>query len=95
MKFNEIRTQDGVLATYCVGRSPLLVFIHGGPGDTHHYLRQVAPRLASDFTCVLYDQRGTGRSFVENKTTSTINSQKFIDDLDTIDDASASQVLDR
>lgn len=58
--------------------------LHGGPGDTHHYLRDVAKILKEQFTCVLFDQRGSGRSFLTERNESTVSLPKFINDIDSI-----------
>lgn len=84
MRSDLIPTEDGQLATYRVGRGPALVMLHGGPGDTHHYLREVAEKLAAEFTCVLYDQRGTGASTLRMKTAETLALPKFFRDLERI-----------
>ena len=44
-----------------LGEGPPLVFVHGGPGIGHHYLRQGMDELAeAGFELVYYDQRGSG-----------------------------------
>jgi pimeloyl-ACP methyl ester carboxylesterase len=87
MKFVEILTEDGVLATYSAGRGPLLVLLHGGPGDTHHYLRPLIRKLSANFMCVTYDQRGSGRSPVRIRDAETLHFEKFLSDLDLVIDA--------
>lgn len=40
-----------------------MVFVHGGPGGSSYQFEQTAARdLARDFTVIVYDQRGCGRS---------------------------------
>ena len=48
------------------GKKPLLV-LHGGPGDCHNYLLDLA-RIADkyDRQVIFYDQIGCGKSMVEN-----------------------------
>ena len=45
---------------------PLLIYVHGGPGDAAlplllHYQKE----LASKYTLVLWEQRGAGKSYYE------------------------------
>lgn len=48
-------------------KNPVLLFIHGGPGWTQTpQLRYFNADLTKDFTLVAWDQRGTGKSFMEN-----------------------------
>ncbi|MDZ4660530.1 MAG: alpha/beta fold hydrolase [Pseudomonadota bacterium] len=84
MRFNEILIKDGILATYEIGTGPKLIFLHGGPGDTHHYLRPLAEKLKSHFTCILYDQRGSGSSQINERNSSTLSLSSFFHDLDSI-----------
>jgi proline iminopeptidase len=44
-----------------LGEGPPLVFVHGGPGIGHHYLREGMDELAeAGFELIYYDQRGSG-----------------------------------
>ncbi len=47
-----------------VGRGPVTVVLHGGPGAHHDYLLPGFDLLAVDRMLVYYDQRGGGRSAV-------------------------------
>lgn len=48
-------------------KNPVLLFIHGGPGWTQTpQLRYFNADLTEDFTLVAWEQRGTGKSFMEN-----------------------------
>ena len=43
---------------------PLLLFLHGGPGESNIWLAHYTMKeLEQHFVCVNWDQRGTGRSF--------------------------------
>jgi hypothetical protein len=42
---------------------PLLLFLHGGPGESHMWLAHYTMKeLEKYFVCVNWDQRGTGKS---------------------------------
>ena len=62
-------TVDGApLFTRRVGRGPLVVVLHGGPGAHHDYLLPQSDRLARGRELFYYDQRGGGRSPVPRET---------------------------
>jgi L-proline amide hydrolase len=44
------------------GDAPAVVVVHGGPGSTHDYLRNLAGRAAAGWPVVHYDQLGGGGS---------------------------------
>lgn len=45
-----------------IGDGEPIVFLHGGPGSEHRFFLPHVLPLAGNFTLVLYDQRGCGRS---------------------------------
>ncbi|MDD9995271.1 MAG: alpha/beta fold hydrolase, partial [Dehalococcoidia bacterium] len=45
-----------------LGDGPPLMLMHGGLGFDHTYFRPWVDPLAEDFTLILYDHRGNGRS---------------------------------
>lgn len=83
----DIKHADGKIATYTAGMGPVVVFLHGGPGDTHHYLRKMVEPLRDEFTCVLYDQRGTGGSQLSELTYETLAIERHLEDLELIRNA--------
>lgn len=58
----KIPVLGGQLAAYSFGQGPAVIFLHGGPGDTHHYMKRMAEPLFRNFRCIFFDQRGTGGS---------------------------------
>jgi proline-specific peptidase len=58
----KIPVPGGQLAAYSLGEGPAVIFLHGGPGDTHHYMKRMAEPLFRHFQCIFFDQRGTGGS---------------------------------
>jgi proline iminopeptidase len=70
------------LAWYDAGSGAPVVFLHGGPGLDHRYLRPLAALLAPSFHCVRYDQRGDGQSRLDRLTTHTLHPDRFIEDLE-------------
>ena len=79
-------TPEATIVYYTFGNAekPPLLFINGGPGDDHQYLRSVATSYVDDFYCVLYDQRGCGKSKVSSYNPTIINIEHFIADIDRI-----------
>jgi proline iminopeptidase len=79
-----LRTPDLRLAWYAAGSGPTVIFLNGGPGDSHRYLRPAAAPLAGHFRCVLYDQRGCGRSLLDNPDARLLHVDRFLDDLEAL-----------
>ena len=46
--------------------NPVLLIVHGGPGDAQSGLRSIYAVYEKDFTIVQWDQRGAGRTYGEN-----------------------------
>jgi pimeloyl-ACP methyl ester carboxylesterase len=46
--------------------NPVLLIVHGGPGDAQSSLPGVYALYEKDFTIVQWDQRGAGRTFAKN-----------------------------
>jgi pimeloyl-ACP methyl ester carboxylesterase len=76
-----IAVADGTLAAWSFGSGPAIVFLHGGPGDTHDYMRRMAEPLFSKFQCIFFDQRGTGGSNDFPRIASSYSLELLIEDL--------------
>jgi proline iminopeptidase len=81
---HHLTTPDGRLAWFDTGNGPPVIFISGGPGDDHRYLRALASPLAAQFLCILFDQRGTGGSKVNNLTPGSVHVDRLCDDIDAL-----------
>src|SRR4030095_12538644 len=46
--------------------NPVLLLVHGGPGDAQSGLRSTYAVYEKDFTLVQWDQRGAGRTYARN-----------------------------
>lgn len=79
-----LQVKDHELAWYETGRGPTLLIVSGGPGDNHTYLRPMAEALAQRFRCVLYDQRGTGRSELERLDRKTLHVDRLVEDIEAL-----------
>ena len=61
--------------------SPVLLFLHGGPGMPAMYLAHAFQKpLEEHFVVVQWDQRGAGKSFNEDVPIETMNVEQFISD---------------
>lgn len=69
---------------YTYGEGPPLVWLSGGPGESHHGLRTVARGMASRYQCVLYDQRGCGASTLSHYDENVLHIEKFTCDLENL-----------
>src|SRR5690242_18771071 len=47
--------------------NPVLLIVHGGPGDAQSSLRSVYALYEKDFTIVQWDQRGAGETYARNR----------------------------
>jgi pimeloyl-ACP methyl ester carboxylesterase len=47
--------------------NPVLLIVHGGPGDAQSSLRSVYAIYERDFTVVQWDQRGAGKTYARNR----------------------------
>lgn len=62
--------------------APLLLYLHGGPGDAALPLvLKYNAALEAHFTVVVWEQRGAGKSYYPFGTTEHINIALFLDDL--------------
>ncbi len=74
---------DGKLYYEEEGRGIPLVLINGGPGGTHHDFHPCFSR-ARDFAHIIYyDQRGTGKSSIDN-TGKTYSVRQAVEDLESL-----------
>ena len=61
--------------------NPVLLIVHGGPGDVQSPFRQEYSAYEDEFTVVQWDQRGAGKTFGRNKQgTPDLNLDRIVDD---------------
>ncbi len=64
---------------------PLLLFLHGGPGESNIWLAHYTMKeLERYFVCVNWDQRGTGRSFRPGPPAESMTIDQFVQDTITL-----------
>ncbi|MFN7729399.1 MAG: alpha/beta fold hydrolase [Bdellovibrio sp.] len=76
-----ISVPGGQIAVSSVGGGSPVIFLHGGPGDTHDYMRRMAEPLFQDFQCIFFDQRGTGGSVNFERSPELFGLEYLFDDL--------------
>ena len=60
---------------------PLLLFLHGGPGESNMWLAEYTMQeLEHHFVCVNWDQRGTGKSFRPGPPPESMTIDQFVQD---------------
>ena len=80
-----LQRPDHILHYYTAGEGTTpLIWLHGGPGETHYDLRSAAESLLDAFPCVLYDQRGSGASTLESTTPDALHIDRLIEDLEAL-----------
>ncbi len=72
------------MAWYETGDGPMLLCLHGS--YDHLLYRPMAELLADRFRCVLYDQRGSGRSKLTKETPKSMHIDRFVEDIDALRD---------
>ena len=82
--FGEYQTWYRTTGTPGGGR-PTLVVVHGGPGSTHDYLRNLSALAADGWPVVHYDQLGNGGStHLPSKPAGFWTPELFLDELDNL-----------
>lgn len=75
---------DAVLYYYTYGNGEPLILLSGGPGGHGHQMDHMVGELDIHYRLILFDQRGTGRSWTKPYDSTTINLDQAIEDLETL-----------
>ena len=79
--------RDGVdLFYHIVGPAAgdYVLVLSGGPGEDIHSMQGIADELGKKYRCVMWEQRGTGRSKLPTYDSSTINLNAYIEDIEAL-----------
>jgi len=79
--------RDGVdLFYHIVGLAvgDYVLVLSGGPGEDIHSMQGIADELGKKYRCVMWEQRGTGRSKLPTYDSSTINLNAYIEDIEAL-----------
>lgn len=61
--------------------NPVILFLHGGPGVCdRHMVLQYQSALSRDFTMVMWDQRGSGKSFTKESLKRPVHIADYVSD---------------
>jgi proline iminopeptidase len=80
-------TRDGVDLFYrIVGPTSgdYVLVLSGGPGEDIHSMQGVADELGKKHRCIMWEQRGTGRSKLASYNQSTINLNAYMEDIEAL-----------
>ena len=66
------------------GSGPPLLIINGGPGMNSDGFVSLAEKLPSNYTRIIYDQRGTGKSTLEKVNAKTVTMDLLIADIEAL-----------
>lgn len=77
-------TADGQLLWAEAGAGPVILFLHGGPGDEYRYLKVLAEPLTDRYRCILFDQRGSGGSTLQVVDRETVHPDRFVADIEAL-----------
>src|SRR5207302_7028891 len=61
-----------------------VLVLSGGPGEDIRSMQGVADELAKKYRCIMWEQRGTGRSKLPRYDSSTINLNVYIEDIEAL-----------
>ena len=79
-----LNVPDGILHYKIFGEGPPLLFLNGGPGYSSEGYEGIADQLKSKRQVILFDQRGTGKSKMNELSSKTINSTKMVEDIESL-----------
>src|SRR5207248_10906325 len=74
-------TRDGIDLFYKVvgpANGDYVLVLSGGPGEDIHSMEGIADELGEKYRCVMWEQRGTGRSKLPRYDSSTINLNAYM-----------------
>ncbi|NVK83434.1 MAG: alpha/beta fold hydrolase [Cytophagia bacterium] len=83
--YGNIAIKDGNIyyQTFGGGRDTLLI-INGGPGMNSEGFAGLATELGKDAFCLIYDQRGTGKSHIAEINNNTITMDLMVEDIESL-----------
>src|SRR5437762_4967223 len=81
----KIARNDAELFYTIVGTSgDYVLVLSGGPGEDIRSMQGVADELGKKYRCIMWEQRGTGRSRLAKYDSSTINLNAYIEDIEVL-----------
>lgn len=80
-KDDSIVTTNTVLHYSIQGEGQSILLLSGGPGISSNQLSQISQQLGKNHKCLLFDQRGTGKSLTNPMDSTTINLNQSMEDI--------------
>jgi proline iminopeptidase len=80
-------TRDGVDLFYTIAgptTGNYALVLSGGPGEDIHSMQGIADELGKKYRCIMWEQRGTGRSKLPKYDASTINLNAYMEDIEAL-----------
>jgi proline iminopeptidase len=80
-------TRDGIDLFYKIvgpATGEYVLVLSGGPGEDIHSMQGIADELGKKYRCIMWEQRGTGRSKLSNYDPSTINLNAYLEDIEAL-----------
>src|SRR5256886_7432071 len=80
-------TRDGIDLFYRVVdpmSGDYVLVLSGGPGEDIHSMQGVTDELGKKYRCIMWEQRGTGRSKLPRYNSSTINLNAYMEDIEAL-----------
>src|SRR5947207_2852323 len=80
-------TRDGIDLFYKVmglTSGDYVLILSGGPGEDIHSMQGIADELGKKYRCIMWEQRGTGRSKLPKYDASTINLNAYLEDIEAL-----------
>lgn len=81
-KEDSLLVKNASLHYYTYGKGEPIVILSGGPGVASHQEDDLALELSKKHKVILFDQRGTGKSWTKPFDSTTINIKTAIDDIE-------------
>ena len=79
--------RDGVDLFYHIigpAAGDYVLVLSGGPGEDIHSMQGIADELGKKYRCIMWEQRGTGRSRLPKYDASTINLNAYVQDIEAL-----------
>jgi len=79
-------TRNGIVLHYRIigAKGSLAVILAGGPGGDPGYVQPVVDELSKSYQCVVFEQRGTGRSKLATYDAKNIAFEEYLKDLEAL-----------
>jgi len=83
-KADSIKLKNATLYYYTYGSGEPIIILSGGPGIASHQEDDLAIALSKKYKAILFDQRGTGKSWTVPFDSTTINVSTAISDIEVL-----------